>query len=64
MHAIPQAPQLLESVLVLAHCPLQLVVPVGQPQVPPEQAMGEGQVTLQLPQLSGSVAGVTQLEPH
>jgi hypothetical protein len=68
--AMPQPPQLLGSLLVSVHVPLQSVCPDGQPppplatQVPLEQVVPEPHTLPQLPQLLGSLARVTQAPAH
>jgi hypothetical protein len=61
--ALPQPPQLFESVLVSTQEAPQAVRPFPQPvlQLTPSQAgMSFGQLTSQAPQCAGSVAGVSQ----
>ncbi len=63
-HFVPQPPQLLGSVWVSTHAPLQSVVPLGHAQVPLEQVAPVGHAVPQAPQLCGSLASVTQALPH
>src|SRR5690348_17785386 len=50
-HIRAQAPQLAASVRKLAHAPLQMVVPAGQPHTPLVQAVPPWHALLQEPQL-------------
>ena len=59
-----QLPQWRRSFLRSTHTPEQLVVPLGQPQVPPEQSWPAGQIFPQVPQLTGSSAVETQAPPQ
>jgi hypothetical protein len=61
---VVQAPQWSRSVLRSTHTPEQLVVPLGQPQLPPAQTCPAGQTLPQVPQLFGSLAVVTQAPPQ
>jgi len=58
--ALPQAPQLLGSVVTLAQAPAQTIWPAGQVQVPETQAAPAEQTLPQAPQLLGSVDTLTQ----
>lgn len=60
-HELPHAPQLAGSLTVLAHKPLQVAKPVGQPcrHMPFEHAWPAAQVTPQPPQLAGSFPVLT-----
>lgn len=61
---MPQAPQLLTSVAVLVHAPLQRVWPDGQTQAPPEQDCPAGHLFPQAPQWLASLCRFTQAVPH
>jgi hypothetical protein len=52
LQAVPQAPQLLASLLMFTHVPLQSVVPVAQPHFPAVQVWPVAHLVLQAPQLS------------
>jgi hypothetical protein len=41
--ALPHEPQLVRSVCVFTHAPLQLVIPVAHPHVPLEHMLGAAQ---------------------
>src|SRR5262249_58313456 len=56
----PQLPQLLGSLLVLTHVPLQRLCPDGQVQLPPLQLWPPPQTRPQTPQLLASVCRLTQ----
>ena len=60
---VPQAPQLLLSVVLSVQVPLQLANPDWQvrPQVPPEHTYPAGQTLEQVPQLPLSVLVSTQV---
>src|SRR5690606_8539970 len=62
--AIPQPPQLLRSVMVLAHVPLQSVWLGPQPQTPPVQLCPVGQALPHAPQCCALVIGLTQVPSH
>ncbi len=64
--ALPQAPQFSTSEPVATHCPLQLVVPVGQLSVhtPFEQTFPDPQAVPHAPQLLLSVCLFTHALPH
>ncbi len=66
MHAVPHAPQLLESLVRSTHALLQLVRPVVHAvvQTPLEHTLGEEHVLPQPPQFAGLVSGSTQVVPH
>jgi hypothetical protein len=60
VHLVPQAPQLLASVDVFTHAPLQSVCPEEQPvQEPLMHETPEAQVCPQEPQLFVSVCSLT-----
>ena len=62
--ALPQAPQLVWSVLVSMHWLPHLVVPPGQTQAPPTQLVPPEQVTPQPPQFLLLVFMSKQDPPH
>jgi hypothetical protein len=66
VQALPQVPQLLVSLCVATHWPLQFVVPVGQltAHAPFEQTCPVAHVTPQPPQLALSVWALTQVLPQ
>lgn len=57
-------PQLLASVLVFTHVPLQLVVPLGHVHTPALHVVPPLHALAHVPQLLLSVEVFTQLEPH
>jgi hypothetical protein len=61
---LPQAPQLLASLLVSTHTPLHKVWPSPQPHMPAVQTWPPGQTFPQAPQLLGSLLVSTQVSPH
>src|SRR5437773_1076799 len=66
-HAIPQPPQLLGSLLVSVHAPLQETCPAGQPgpkHMPIEHISPPAHCVAQEPQWAGSLARSTQRLPH
>jgi hypothetical protein len=58
-HLLPQAPQLLKSVMRLTHAPAQSVSPLGHSQAPPLQTWPVPQAWPQVPQLLMSVCRLT-----
>jgi hypothetical protein len=54
-HWVPHAPQWFTFVFRSTHAPLQLVIPPGQEQVPPEQVPPVGQGVPHWPQLAALV---------
>jgi hypothetical protein len=63
-HLLAQLPQLLKSVIRSTHVPLQFVIPLGQPQVPPEHVPALGHAWPQAPQLLAFVWVLTQAPLH
>jgi hypothetical protein len=66
LHIVPQAPQLLGSVLRFTHALWQFWVPVGQFEVHllAAQTWFVPHALAQAPQLLGSVSVFTQAAPH
>ena len=65
MHALPQDPQLAESLFVSTHTPaVHSVRPPSQTQLPPLQLWPVAQARPHPLQLSVLVIKSTQLEPH
>jgi hypothetical protein len=62
--ALPQVPQLVESVITSAQAAPQAAKPVAQPQTPLLQVWPAPQALPQAPQLAGSTFVAVQLDPH